>query len=133
MNDNPTGAARFRRLQELFDEAVEIESAALEAFLDRRCAGDQGLRDEVASLVRRERTRGLLDAPGAGVRLENSTLQVYDFLMGLIFIIHGNWLLKIAANSKHNKNDHSLSKRDRLSDLNSNRSFKAGLRFNTLK
>jgi serine/threonine protein kinase/tetratricopeptide (TPR) repeat protein len=42
---------RWRRLEGLFYEALELDSAARKAFLDERCAGNDGLRKEVESLL----------------------------------------------------------------------------------
>lgn len=42
---------RWQRLESLFHEAAELEPGAREAFLEERCAGDTGLKGEVASLL----------------------------------------------------------------------------------
>ena len=47
---NPA-SARFRRLRELFEAAIEQEPANRKAFLERACAGDEGLRRELSSLL----------------------------------------------------------------------------------
>ena len=41
----------WRRLQEVFDAAAEIDPAARGAFLDEQCAGDPLLRQQVDSLL----------------------------------------------------------------------------------
>ncbi len=43
---------RWTRVETLFLEAVEVPPGEREEFLDRRCGGDKGLRDEVLSLLR---------------------------------------------------------------------------------
>ncbi len=43
---------RWRRMEALFYEALELEPAARPAFLDQQCAGDPDLRNEVESLLR---------------------------------------------------------------------------------
>jgi WD40 repeat protein/serine/threonine protein kinase len=42
---------RNRRLEELFDAAIELASTEREAFLDRECASDLGLRRELEKLL----------------------------------------------------------------------------------
>ena len=42
---------RWRRVEDLFHEAAELEPAERRAFLDRTCAGDPGLLREVESLL----------------------------------------------------------------------------------
>src|SRR4029453_3222218 len=41
----------WRRLQEVFDAAAEVDPAARGAFLDEQCAGDPLLREQVESLL----------------------------------------------------------------------------------
>jgi eukaryotic-like serine/threonine-protein kinase len=45
------GADRFARLRALFDQAVDLDPADRPAFLDRACAGDATLRQEVEDLL----------------------------------------------------------------------------------
>lgn len=42
---------RWERIQELFQQAVELEEEERRAFLEASCAGDEALRREVESLV----------------------------------------------------------------------------------
>ncbi len=42
---------RWRRIEELFHQAADLVPAERAAFLDRACAGDQGFRHEVESLL----------------------------------------------------------------------------------
>ena len=44
-------AERYSRIQELFDAAVDLPSEQRAAFLERECAGDTALRDEVEALL----------------------------------------------------------------------------------
>jgi TolB-like protein/Tfp pilus assembly protein PilF len=46
-----TSSDRWRRLEGLFYEAVELEPASRKAFLDERCAGDDALRNDLESLL----------------------------------------------------------------------------------
>ena len=56
-------AERWRRINELFHAALERGPAARGAFLDEACAGDPGLRAEVASLLRMRTGPGVVDRP----------------------------------------------------------------------
>lgn len=46
-----TSSERWRRLEGLFYEAVELEPAARQTFLEERCAGDDDLRRDLGSLL----------------------------------------------------------------------------------
>ncbi len=59
MTDQPT--ERWRRIEELLAAALDREPAARERFLDAACAGDSGLRREVASLLAAHERSGALD------------------------------------------------------------------------
>ena len=61
---------RWRRTEELFHQALELDEAACRAFLDRECGGDAELRRDVARLLAADRSAaGRLDAAvGAAVR-----------------------------------------------------------------
>jgi serine/threonine-protein kinase len=54
-------AARWRRVAELLDAALSHDAAHRDAFLDDACAGDPGLRAEVASLVAAHERSGAVD------------------------------------------------------------------------
>jgi eukaryotic-like serine/threonine-protein kinase len=57
-------ADRWLRVEQLYNEAVDRDAAAREAYLDDACAGDAELRAEVASLLRfGVATGGFLDRP----------------------------------------------------------------------
>src|ERR1044071_6927819 len=42
---------RWRRVEQLYQAAVDLPDAERPAFLDRECGGDPALRHEVASLI----------------------------------------------------------------------------------
>ena len=50
MSASPTD--RFRRVDSIFDAAVDVPPEELTAFVDRECGGDEALRAEVLELVR---------------------------------------------------------------------------------
>lgn len=57
---------RWQRLTELFHQAVELDPAHREAFLDEHCGGETELRDEVASLLAYHgQANQILDGPAA--------------------------------------------------------------------
>jgi hypothetical protein len=49
---------RWRRIEEVFQSAVDQPLDERDAFLDRACAGDPELRDEIASLLRSDAVAG---------------------------------------------------------------------------
>jgi WD40 repeat protein/predicted Ser/Thr protein kinase len=61
-----------RRVEELFDQAVDLDPARLAAFLDDQCAGDADLRAAVEELLQLDRSgqaaESLLRSPLAGSR-----------------------------------------------------------------
>ena len=62
-------AQRWRRISALFDEIVELPESARAAALDRACASDPTLREEITALLRHDAVAErdaptLLDAPG---------------------------------------------------------------------
>src|SRR5438552_11120220 len=63
-----------RRVEEVFDQALDLDPARLETFLDAQCAGDTDLRaavEELLQLDRRAQTaEALLRSPLAGARRE---------------------------------------------------------------
>src|SRR5438034_164251 len=63
-----------RRVEEVFDQALDLEPARLETFLDAQCAGDTDLRAAVEELLRLDRraqtAESLLRSPLAGARRE---------------------------------------------------------------
>ncbi len=55
---------RWRRIDQLLEEALELDPARQESFLDQACAGDPDLRRElVALLAEHHRSTGVLDRP----------------------------------------------------------------------
>ena len=64
MSSTPTD--RFRRVDTIFDAAVDIPAGERTAFIDRECGDDQALRDEVHELVRAyHRSDSVLESPAA--------------------------------------------------------------------
>src|SRR5262245_14797091 len=65
-----------RRVEELFDQAVDLGPAPQAAFLDEQCGGDEGLRAAVEDLLRLDRraeqTESLLRSPVAESRRKAS-------------------------------------------------------------
>ena len=59
-------AARWRRIEEVFQAAVKLPPDRRAAFLDRECAGDPGLRREVESLLAADGDNGTLKAAVEG-------------------------------------------------------------------
>src|SRR5262245_41195725 len=61
-----------QRVEELFDQAVDLEPARLAAFLDEQCQGDAALRAAVEELLELDRRaqadESLLRSPLAGSR-----------------------------------------------------------------
>jgi hypothetical protein len=43
---------RFRRVDAIFDAAIDLPTTELTGFIDRECGEDVGLRAEVLSLIR---------------------------------------------------------------------------------
>jgi serine/threonine-protein kinase len=73
----PGGSERFRRADAVFDAALDLEPGERAAYLERACAGDGALREDVARLLRAHERSGdflagsaeqvaapLLEAPG---------------------------------------------------------------------
>jgi serine/threonine-protein kinase len=84
-----TSPERWRRVNELFQQAIDREPGGREAFLTKACAGDPALLDEVRSLLAAEqKAAGFLDgqatlpAPEPALR-PGSRLGVYE-IRGLI-------------------------------------------------
>src|SRR5262245_29155777 len=69
-----------RRVEELFDQAIDLDAGALTTFLDEQCAGDAELRAAVEELVRLDRqaeaTESLLRSPLAEARQKTPVLPV---------------------------------------------------------
>jgi eukaryotic-like serine/threonine-protein kinase len=87
---------RWKRIEELYHSAVEIPDSARDSFLQKACGGDQGLLEEVESLLKHGATpHSLLDTPAVAVvakalaaeeiqanlpRLEGRTVSHYRIL-----------------------------------------------------
>jgi serine/threonine protein kinase/Tol biopolymer transport system component len=54
---------RWRQVDDIFKSALEVPEAERAAFVERACAGDEGLRREVESLIEYDREGGPLDRP----------------------------------------------------------------------
>ena len=65
-----------RRVEELFDRAIDLDPARLETFLDEQCAGNADLRAAVEELLQLDRradaTECLLRSPVAEARRQAS-------------------------------------------------------------
>ncbi len=55
MADPPISPERWRRINEVLDQALELPPEELPAFLDRSCAGDAELRAAVEKLLAADR------------------------------------------------------------------------------
>ena len=66
MSTSPTD--RFRRVDSIFDAAVDVPPGEQTAFVERECGGDEELRAEVLDLVRSYHRRdSVLEAPAARI------------------------------------------------------------------
>ena len=63
MNGSPT--ERFRRVDTIFDAAVDLPTDAQVAYIDRAAAGDTALRDEVLGLLRAYHRSDIFDSAAA--------------------------------------------------------------------
>ena len=62
---------RWKRLDELLDEALERQPTDRAAFLDKACVGDEILRKEVEALLRSdEQATGFIETPALEVAAE---------------------------------------------------------------
>src|ERR1044072_5655197 len=53
-------AERWKKIEDLFESALAREGEARAAFLDRECAGDAALRQEIESLIAHQQPTGRL-------------------------------------------------------------------------
>lgn len=59
---------QWRRVDELLDQAMELQTAERAAFLDRECDGDNALRREVESLLQaHDQASGFFDSQPAAI------------------------------------------------------------------
>lgn len=59
---------RFRRVDAIFDEVLDLPVDQRDAFIDRACAGDEELREAVHRLLRAHlRSEGFLESPAVEV------------------------------------------------------------------
>src|SRR5262249_21002829 len=72
LRDSPMSQPDPRRVEELFDQALDLDPARLAAFLDERCKGDADLRAAVEEVLRLDRRAQeadtLMRSPLAGWR-----------------------------------------------------------------
>jgi eukaryotic-like serine/threonine-protein kinase len=65
---NPSRTERFRRVDTIFDAALDVPLGEQTAFIDRECGGDEALRAEVLDLVRAyHRSDSVLESPAARI------------------------------------------------------------------
>ena len=67
MNARPDAADRFRRVDDIFDAALDLPADQQAAFVERESAGDHALRSEVLGLIRAYHHADLLEEPAARV------------------------------------------------------------------
>ncbi|RPI18668.1 MAG: serine/threonine-protein kinase, partial [Acidobacteria bacterium] len=61
-------AERWRQIEQILQSALELEPVRREAYLEKACAGDKSLRNEVDSLLAQEgHSQGLFDSPALDV------------------------------------------------------------------
>ena len=82
-------AARWQRVETLLEEALARAPAERDAFLDAACAGDDGLRREVASLLAAHERPGAVDRLGADLaplaaRVRGSATSARPALQGQV-------------------------------------------------
>jgi hypothetical protein len=59
---------RFRRVDAIFDDALDLPVDQRDAFIDRACAGDGEVREAVQRLLRaHQRSEGFLESPAVEV------------------------------------------------------------------
>ncbi|HEX9941197.1 MAG TPA: protein kinase [Thermoanaerobaculia bacterium] len=79
MAQKPIDSERWRRVKEIFGQALDLPSAEVPAFLAEACGGDDALRGEVEALLAADRTAAsFLATPArelAGNLLEEETLE----------------------------------------------------------
>src|SRR5205085_12315455 len=74
---------RWRRIETLYQAALELDEAERAAFLDRACAGDAALRREVASLLASHEEAGsFLAAPAMQVAARAIASEQDDVIAG---------------------------------------------------
>ena len=66
---------KWRRVEEIFRDVVELAPEKRSAFLDAACAGDAPLRQEVESLLAHEKEDGTTFAPGETADLKSMDVQ----------------------------------------------------------
>lgn len=75
---------RWRRVQDIFESAVELAPAARAAYIDETCAGDQSLRREVMSLLAHdEQAKSFIEDPAFNLRLNPDNSQSTDLAAGV--------------------------------------------------
>ncbi len=74
---NPSSPERWKRLREILERVLELDSSQRDAYLTESCAGDAALRAEIEGLLAAEHMTGLTP-PTAGPALFDSMLAVED-------------------------------------------------------
>ncbi len=83
---------RYHQVRNLFDAALDRDSAARASFIAEACQGDQSLLEEVSRLLAAEaQTAGVLDQPalrpeilrGDARRMEGQRIDCYEILREL--------------------------------------------------
>ncbi len=76
-------AERWRQLEDIFQEALDAAPAARTRVLDRACAGDAALREEVECLLREAEDSGdFLETPAMDITLSEAAAAPPDPMLG---------------------------------------------------
>ena len=76
-------AARWKKVNDLFESAIERAPEERAAFLDESCHGDEGMRREVESLLTsHERAENFIEVPAFEVAPELATTDTAGLLVG---------------------------------------------------
>jgi tetratricopeptide (TPR) repeat protein len=88
VSDAPPPPERWRRIDEVFEQALAVPPSEREAFLDSTCAGDADLRSEVESLLRADAQAGtFLDTPA----LVSIQPEAPPLLLAAGTVLHGRY------------------------------------------
>jgi serine/threonine protein kinase/tetratricopeptide (TPR) repeat protein len=75
---------RWRRIQDIFEAAVELAPAARAAYVDETCAGDQSLRQEVMSLLAHdEKAKSFIEDPAFNIHSAPDNSHSTDLAPGV--------------------------------------------------
>src|SRR5690242_11770523 len=76
MNPQPAQSDAYRRIEELYHAATPLSSGERAAFLDRACAGDDVLLQEIQSLLEaHDRSSDFLESPALQTAAESYARQ----------------------------------------------------------